>query len=120
MNNKLDIESHIRSFAETFVLPGRRDKWIRLLCERPDTILSQSSRLFNYLDHNYIEQNDSLNDVSPDDTLGVFYDFINEPECISFTEAIKKAKEHEAIFSIQPGKLAVYFLLDGWKFVCRK
>lgn len=94
-------------------------KWVGLLCERPDNILSLSSKLFNYLDHNYIEQNDSLDDVALDDTVGVFYDFNGEPKCISFKEAKEEAKGRDTMFSISPGKLAVYFYHEGWNFVCK-
>lgn len=98
----------------------RKDTWIGLLSERPDHILNRSSKLFNYLDHNYIEQNDSLNNVAAKDKPGVFYDFKSEPKCISFDEAIEEGKGCDALFSIIPGKLAIYFLHDGWNFVCEK
>lgn len=100
MNNKPDIEYHLRSFAEAFVMGSRKDKWLALLSERPENILSQSSKLFNYLDHNYIEQNDALSNVSSDDMRGVFYDFINEPKCISFKEAVEEIKGRDVLFSI--------------------
>ena len=105
-----DIEHHMRSFADAFDLEGRRDKWINLLSERPDTILGYSSKLFNYFNHNYIEQND---------TVGVYYDFVGEPRCMSFKDA-NKAEKNDAIFSIKPGELVVYYFSDGWNFVCKK
>lgn len=120
MNNKLDIDSHMRSFAESFVLQERKEKWVDLLQTRPENILTLSSKLFNYLDHNFIEQDDSLNNVTAQDTIGVFYDFKSEPKCISFKNAIEEAKDNDAIFSINPGKLAVYFYHEGWNFVCKK
>ena len=110
----------MKSFAETFVLDSRRDKWVSLLIERPDNILAQASRLFNYLDHNYIEQNDALSNVAADDVRGVFYDFSDEPQCISFKEAVGLVKVRDAIFSITPGRLAIYFYHEGWNFVCKR
>lgn len=50
-----------------------------------------SSKLFNYLDHNFVEQNDSLAGVAANDEVGVYYDFESEPRCISFEQA-KKGK----------------------------
>ncbi|MCW9023559.1 MAG: hypothetical protein OQK73_02645 [Gammaproteobacteria bacterium] len=120
MNNKPDIQHHMQLFAESFILDSRKEKWAMLLSERPETIFNQSSRLFNYLDHNFIEQNDSLKNVVEDDGMGVFYDFQNEPTLISFKEAIDAGKELDAIFSIQPGKLAIYFFHEGWNFVCKR
>ncbi len=120
MPNNLDIELHLRSFAEEFVLEGRRDKWLALLAERPDTIRNQSTRLFNYLDHNYIEQNNSLVNVTSDDTLGIYYDFDTTPKCIAFKRARECAKGLDGVFSVLPGELVIYFARDGWSFVCKK
>ena len=120
MNEQPDIELHLSSFAESFVEESRKEKWIGLLSERPDNILSLSYKLFNYLNHNYIEQNDALDNVVSDDTVGVFYDFNEEPQCISFKAAKEVVKGRDAMFSIEPGKLAVYFYHEGWNFVCRK
>ena len=120
MNNKVDIQQHMKLFAESFMLESRKEKWARLLCERPESIFNQSSRLFNYLYHNLIEQNDSLKNVADDDATGVFYDFKDEPRIISFKEALLANKKHDAIFSITPGKLAIYFFHEWWNFVCNK
>ena len=120
MNNILDIELHMKAFSESFVLKERQDTWVYLLCERPDDIFTRSSKLFNYLDHNYIEQNDALNNTASQDQAGVFYNFYHEPKCISFKDAIEEAKGHDAIFSIYPGELAIYFYHEGWNFVCQR
>ena len=120
MNKLLDIQLHFRSFAESFAISTRKDTWVYLLCERPDNILMHASKLFNHLDHRYVEQNDSLHNVTSDEQSGVFYNFKDEPEFISFKEAIEKGKGQDAIFSIQPGELAVYLLHDGWNFVCKR
>lgn len=120
MNSKVDIEFHLRAFAEAFVLESRKEKWVDMLSERPDSIISQAAKLFNYLEHNYIEQNDALECVAADDVIGVFYDFSDEPKCISFNEAVEVIKVRDAIFSITPGKLAIYFYHEGWNFVCKR
>lgn len=119
MNNTLDIEQHLKSFVDYFVEEGRKEKWVGLFSERPDNMLSLTGKLFNYLDHNYLEQDDTLNNIAPDDTVGVFYDFNTEPTCLSFKEAIERAKGRDAMFSISPGKLAIFFYHEGWNFVCR-
>ena len=120
MKNILDIELHMRSFTDAFILEARKDKWTGLLCERPANVFNQSSKLFNHLDHNHIEQNDTLENVAPYDKVGVFYDFNHEPKCITFENAIEAGKGKDAIFSINPGKLAVCFFHDSWNFVCKR
>ena len=120
MNNIVDIELHMRSFSHAFILEARKDKWTGLLLERPNNISMQSSKLFNHLDHNYIEQNDSLENVAPYDNVGVFYDFNHNPKCLSFKDAIEEGQGQDALFSINPGELAVCFFHDGWNFVCKR
>jgi len=110
----------MKSFAEAFVLDARKEKWTNLLCERPGSIAMQASKLFNYLDNNLIEQNDLLKNVAAYDAEGVFYNFNQQPKSISFEQAIKEGKDHDAIFSINPGELAVCFLHDGCNFVCKR
>ena len=116
----LDIELHIRSFIDAFILEAQKDKWTGLLFERPDNVFNQSSKLFNHLDHNHIEQNDTLENVAPYDNVGVFYNFNHEPKCISFKDAIEAGIGNDAIFSIEPGELAVCFFRDSWNFVCKR
>ena len=118
MQNNPDINLHLTAFAETFVLETRREKWLMLFAQRPAMIASQSSRLFNYLNHNLIEQNDALANVATDTAHGVFYDFHSEPRIMTLAEAKHRKKDNDAIFSITPGKLAIYFFSDGWNFVC--
>ncbi|MDH5572114.1 MAG: hypothetical protein OEY89_10135 [Gammaproteobacteria bacterium] len=120
MNNASEIETHMKAFAEAFVLEGRKDTWISLLCNRPDDIAKRALKLFNYLDHNYIEQDDSLKCIDSHETMGVYYDFHREPKYISLKEAVEEAKNHDAIFSMVPGKSAIYFYHEGWNFVCQR
>lgn len=98
MNKPLDIELHMRSFAEAFAADARKEKWLDLLTNRTENTFNQSSKLFNHLNHRYIEQNDSLSDIASPDTPGVFYNFKDEPKCISFEEAIEEGKRHDSIF----------------------
>jgi len=89
MHTKNDIDHHLNAFIESFVLDSRKERWLNLLAERPDRITSQASKLFNYLEHSFIEQNDALENVSTDDAVGVIYDFKNDPENMSFADAKK-------------------------------
>lgn len=120
MNNLLDIEIHMRSFAEAFVISTRKEQWVYLLSERSNNTFKKSSKLFNHLDHKYIEQNDSLANITSTEQQGVYYNFNDEPKCMSFKEAVEKGKSHDSIFSIEPGKLVVYFFHEGWNFICKR
>jgi len=119
MNDTTNIDVHLKSFAEAFVLPQRKEKWITLLSQRPENIISEASKLFNYLDHNYIEQNDQLKNVVSHQSTGVYYDFKHQPKCVSLKDALEEEKDNDAIFSIEPGTLVIYFNHEGWNFVCK-
>lgn len=120
MNNSIDIQQHLQAFAEAFIIDSRRETWVELLRERPDTLFFKSTKLFNYLDHNYVEQDNALSNMAEEDVVGVFYDFKHDPKVISFKQACEEGKTHDAIFSIIAGKLVIYFFNEGWNFVCKK
>lgn len=71
------------------------------------------SRLFNYLNHSVIEQNDSLEGTALDDDMGKFYDFESEARRISFEQVKNEKKNRYAVFSIVPDELTVYFCHEG-------
>ncbi len=116
----LDINEHLVSFAESFIVKSKIERWTDLLSRRPKKIFAKSSDIYKHLDMNYVVQNDALQNFVDEDTVGVYYDFINEPSIISFKEAITSGTYHNAIFSIKAGKLAIYFFHEGWNFVCKR
>ena len=51
---------------------------------------------------------------------GVFYDFYGEPEVKSLSEAIALGNHSDAIFSLDPGRLAIHFSHEGWSWLCQR
>lgn len=116
----LDIEEHMTLFAEAFVQKERSERWRGFLTRHTRKMYARSSDLYNHLDERYFRQDDELDGVTSDETVGVFYNFMEKPKCITFAEAVELGSNNDAIFSIKPGKLAIYFFHEGWNYVCSK
>lgn len=115
-----DINDHLVSFAKAFIVKNKIERWTDLLSRRPKRIFSKSSGIFNHLDMNYAVQHDSMQNVADQNIMGVFFDFINDPSIVTFKEAITLGDYRDAIFSIKPGKFAIFFFHEGWNFVCKR
>ena len=113
MNDKQ--REHLEEFARSFVLKIRRDRWFSKLRKHDIRNLAKSSSLHEHLDLENAEIIcvDDASDIFPGDTQGVFYDFFDEPSNISYREALVESVGTDAIFSVNAGKLAVYFFHEG-------
>ena len=119
MKDEMEINNHLNLFVKSFVEKRRQERWINFLCNRPKQTYKHSSDLLNHLDNKFYTEVDSVESI-PENGKGVFYDFSDEPEIISFSEASEKGWYQDAIFSYKPGKLAVYFFHEGWIFLCKR
>ncbi|WP_439136063.1 hypothetical protein [Pseudomaricurvus sp.] len=120
MSELSNTKNHMESFAKAFVESSRKERWVGFLGHHKSKNYKRSAELFNHLDERFIVRNDSLEGVADFQDLGVFYDFLDEPALITFQEACAIGNNKDAIFSIIPGKLAVYFFHEGWNYVCSK
>ena len=120
MKNQADINYHLLMFARNFVLKERVDRWEDLLIRRPSGMFGKSSKIFDHLDFNYCKRCDNISDAAKETTSGVYYDFHWEPEVITFRESVEKGDCQNAIFSINPGKLAIFFFHEGWNYICKR
>ena len=113
----MDVELHLQSFVDSFVVSARKDRWKGLFAKRSGKLHRQSHKLYQALDRRYCQ-------VEPDpkgfdwNSKGVYFDFCSEPFFKSFNEAWT-FHGFEAILSLIPGKLAFYFFHEGELFVCR-
>lgn len=111
---------HMVSFAEAFVLPARKDRWIGILSNHKPKNLKHSAKLYDHIDRQYWVRNDHLEGVSVEDAIGVFYDFYDTPRVISFSEATKLGQGIDAIFSLKAGRYAVLFFHEHENYVLSK
>ncbi|HOF34654.1 MAG TPA: hypothetical protein PK624_12390 [Spirochaetota bacterium] len=120
MNESFDIDFHLRMFAGSFISKSRADRWEDLLIRRPSRIFGKSSKIFDHLDFNYCKRSDIVFAIAEKGTSGVYYDFLSEPVIITFEKAVEMGDFRNAIFSIKPGKLAVFFFHEGWNYICKR
>lgn len=114
-----EIDSHLAMFAQSFLLPDRRDRWAELLVRRRTNVSRNSHKLHSALDRKYCDRVDTL-PAPAFDRMGVFYDFFDEPVVVSCSAAIKAGAGCDAVFSLDPGKLAVFFFHEGETWLCKR
>jgi hypothetical protein len=109
---------HMTGFVESFVLPARRERWLYLLTERPKRIARDSHKLRNDLDYRRCSTlgGDGDPEINQD---GVYYEFVEEPRLLSPAEADRIGSGQDAIFSVVPGRLAVFFFHEFQSWLCR-
>src|SRR5437868_5244866 len=119
----IDVEHHLMSFVDAFVIGAKKDRWKELLTRRGKNIGRNSSKLMAALDDRFclrVEQTDYLNATS----LGVFYEFRDEPRILTNRELdqhfLNFGGFRDAIFSIIPGRLAYHFFHEGWCWRCQR
>jgi len=114
-----EIQHHLDLFATSFVEKARVERWNLILTKHKPKNYKHSAKLYDHLDRTCCVRNDDLNYVAKDDVLGVYYDFLEEAELITFAEAKKRGMGRDAIFSIFAGKLAVYFFHECENYVLK-
>lgn len=109
---------HVTGFVGSFIQKSHRDRWLHLLLKRPKQVYSNSHKLHNQLDESRYsplidEANLSLNQT------GVYYDFMDEPVMLTLADALLVGRGRNGIFSIEPGKLAIYFFHEDENILCK-
>ena len=118
MSTSASIEQHLSAFADAFVVPARRERWKYLLARRRKRAFQDSSKLMNHLEMRLGKQVDGEFELSLD-TQGVFYDSYDGPRWMSLEQAQTASQNHDALFSVTPGKLAIYWSHEGWSWLFR-
>jgi hypothetical protein len=115
----VDVDEHLVAFVRAFVVAARRDRWVELLTRRGRNTFANRSKLMDALDGRYCARADGTWDIDPG-RLCVYYDFFSEPSVVTFGEASAAGDWHDAIASIEPGRLAVHWSHEGWSWLCRR
>jgi hypothetical protein len=106
----------LRGFAAAFVVPAKRERWRELLTRRPRRIGGDSHKLHSDLDRRVAQPVTVLPAIDQD---GLFYAFSDAPRVVPAASAALVAGSGDAIFSLIPGELAVYFFHEGEVWLCR-
>ncbi len=108
---------HAARFAAVFVAPAKRERWSRLLARRPRRIFGDSHKLHTDLDRRTCRLVADLPAGICGD--GLFYGFSDAPRVVPAALAAVAAGGGDAIFSLVPGELAVYFFHEGEVWLCQ-
>ena len=115
------IEEHIEKLVDSFVLKNRRERWHFLFKRNDIKTYHNSHKLFNDLSPDYRKRDDELKTIVNLDVQGFIYDIGREkPRIGNLKQMLKEYTCFDAIFSIIPGKLAIFFFHEGEIFVLRK
>jgi hypothetical protein len=115
----MDLDQHLAAFVEAFVVPGRRERLKYIFSRRGKNARAEGSSLFAHLDARLCKQVQG-NLGLDENAQGAFYDFRHEPRAATLREAMNAAGGDDVIFSIVPGKLAVFLSHEGWSWLCRR
>ena len=102
--------THIAAFVASFVERERRERWLHLLTTRARQLFKNSHKLHNHLDKTRCTESPEPK-FSDLNITGMFCDFHSDspPLFVSAQRAVELGTGHDAIFSIVPGKHAIYF-----------
>jgi hypothetical protein len=111
---------HMTAFVEAFVLAARRERWLYLLREKPKRAPRDAHKLRNDLDVRWCTGPWSYGDDLGLTQDGVYYEFFGEPHVLSPAEAESIGTGRDAIYSVVPGRLAVFFFHEFETWLCRR
>ena len=108
---------HATAFVAAFVVPAKRERWLDLLTRRPRQIFGNSHKLHSALDRRTCRK---VGDVPPASLRGegIFYAFSDAPKVVPTKHAELVAGGSDALFSLVPGELVLYFFHENEVWLC--
>ena len=113
-----DWGRHAAGFVAAFVVPAKRGRWLELLTRRPRRVGRNSHKLLGDLDRRLCA---SVGEEAPAGLTGdgLFFGFGDAPKVVPAGLAGVVAGGGDGLFSLVPGRLALYFFHEGEVWVCR-
>lgn len=114
---------HLEAFVLAFVAKNRQERWLHLFLHNSKNAYKNSHKLEGYLNYrcslvgkDFIKAHYKLG------LNGVYYSFsiYRNTLLINLEEALIIGDYRNAIFSILPGKLGIYFSDEGPIWLCQK
>jgi hypothetical protein len=115
-------KEHLIAFANSFIAKEHIARWIHITLEKPAKAYREMVKFNQYLNQSKCQLIKGP-DVFPlslakkyGPGLGVYFDGTGPAVHMSAAEA--GMPERDAIFSIEPGRLAIFFFHEGWAWHC--
>lgn len=123
-----ELNIHLRAFGEEFIEPNYLNRWMHIIFEKPDKAKNELSKLGNSISKKFFST--LIGSESFPFSLtnkfgnkeGIFFDGIESPCKLTAGEAasLKEERDVDALFSMIPGKLALFFFHGGDVLLCEK
>ena len=115
--DEADWLRHATGFVAAFVNPAKRERWQWLLSSRPRRVGRDSHKLHADLDRRTCRPVHVL----PEEVVraGVYYAFAGAPRALPADAVALADGAGDAILSVVPGGLAVYFFHEGERWLCQ-
>lgn len=112
-------QEHLEAFIQSFVDPDRRERWTMFMLKKPEKAAAELHKLpldprrTRWLEGPERNYSEYLRYAGG--RLGIYFTFRTDPVWIAADEAASRADcdFEDAILSIEPGKLAIYFSHDA-------
>lgn len=110
-------QTHVEGFVAAFITSAKKERWLELLTKRPRRIGRQSHKMHSDLDRRVCQ---NVGWAVPANLAGegLYYAFAGAPQ-VAPVELLRELQLGDAVFSLVPGKLAVYFFHEGEVWLCR-
>lgn len=108
---------HVEGFVAAFITSAKKERWLELLTRRPRRIGRQSHKMHSDLDRRV------CHNVWPDFPAGLkgeglYYGFSDAPRVVP-VELAAQLVGADGIFSLIPGKIAIYFFHEWETWLCK-
>ena len=115
--DEADWLRHATAFVAAFVTPAKRERWLWLLTTRPRRVGRDSHKMHADLDRRTCRSVSCLADEAL--RPGLYYRFADVPRVLPGGAVALADGAGDAIFSVVPGELAVYFFHERERWLCR-
>ncbi|WP_425617450.1 hypothetical protein NA78x_001128 [Anatilimnocola sp. NA78] len=110
-------EAHARAFVTAFVQKPRRDRWLFLLLQPTEKTRHNSHKLHADLDRAKCREVKWPWKPGPT-AFGIYDQFTGDPKLISTDDIMLVGPMYDSIYSLVPGKRAVFFFHEGEMLLC--
>ena len=116
-----ELQLHLAEFGKAFIDRNHVDRWLHVTQEKPEKASDELGKLMWRVNEKYRQRLDGSSGFPNSlerrfgSKRGVYFDGIDEPCKVTAVEASTLAAErsYDALFSITPGKSAIFFFHHG-------
>jgi hypothetical protein len=115
-------KEHLEAFSKAFIDKKYLERWRFLIVERPTRAKRELRKFDWHLNDDrcrLIEAYEADPEILSQQfgsKLGVYFDGTRPPSLMTVAEAA--GFQEDAIFSLEPGRLAIFFFHEGWAWIC--